>query len=189
MTTPTTYPGIDPTLQPGSERGRTIHSGGINGGAGGGGKETSLDRVIHTGRGGAGNTRSPSKQGRDEARREEALEERMVAERRGREMLADTPYSTGRGGAGNMNSSRSRSRSRQPSLTRSSTSGPNAQQHAQHPHAAGPLHNLLHGGKAGGGAAVDGELSKTTTRSSSSYVVSLENHVRDVDRELIFMGP
>lgn len=74
---------------------------------------------------------------------------------------------------GNMNSSRSRSRSRQPSLTRSSTSGPTQ------PHAAGPLHNLLHGkgGKNGsvvsGGAGDGGELSKTTSRSSSNFMASL----------------
>lgn len=75
---------------------------------------------------------------------------------------------------GNMNQSRSRSRSRQPSLTRSSTSGPNAQG------AGGGLHlnHLLHhgGNKGSPGSPAknghDGELSKTTTRSSSTYVVS-----------------
>ena len=85
----TTLPGIDPTLQPGAERGRSAPRG-----------ESLVDRVFHTGRGGAGNTRSPSKGGRREEEEEGRLEERLVAERRGREALGDVPYSTGRGGAG-----------------------------------------------------------------------------------------
>jgi hypothetical protein len=178
-------PGIDPNLQPGSERGRTIHpASGLHtvhsaGSAGSEGnkEERSLSKNrIHTGRGGAGNTRSPSvsKRDKEEERREEELEERLVAERRGREEMAGKGGSFGRGGAGNMNQSRSRSRSRQPSLTRSSTSGPNAQG------AGGGLHlnHLLHhgGNKGSPGSPAknghDGELSKTTTRSSSTYVVS-----------------
>ncbi|KAH8077232.1 hypothetical protein HD553DRAFT_346756 [Filobasidium floriforme] len=181
--------GIDPNLQPGSERGRTVHpasglhtvhSAGSEGTEREGNKERSLSKNrIHTGRGGAGNTRSPSvsKRDKEEERREEELEERLVAERRGREEMAGKGGSFGRGGAGNMNQSRSRSRSRQPSLTRSSTSGPNTNS-SPHAHQGLHLNHLLHhggGGKGPGSPAKnghDGELSKTTTRSSSTYVAS-----------------
>ncbi|KAJ9103944.1 hypothetical protein QFC21_002407 [Naganishia friedmannii] len=68
--------------------------------------------ITHAGRGGAGNTRSPSTNGRVDLVKEEALEQKVLAERRGREMAADIPISTGRGGAGNIGGSRSRSRQR-----------------------------------------------------------------------------
>jgi hypothetical protein len=70
-------------------------------------------QVTHSGRGGAGNIRSPSRQ-RDQTapipEDDELLQEKLIAERRGRE--ENLPVSTGRGGAGNMGNSRSRSRSR-----------------------------------------------------------------------------
>jgi hypothetical protein len=88
-------------IEGGQERGREI-------------RDKSIDRVTHSGRGGAGNIRSPSRQ-REQAApiledEDEALQEKLIAERRGREQ--DLPVSTGRGGAGNMGNSRSRSRSR-----------------------------------------------------------------------------
>ncbi|KAJ9091050.1 hypothetical protein QFC19_009287 [Naganishia cerealis] len=95
---PAVLAGGEPLI-PGSERGRTI-----------GPRDTSVDRVTHAGRGGMGNTRSPSTQGRAEIAKEEAFEQKLLAERRGRE--ADVPISTGRGGAGNIGGSRSRSRQR-----------------------------------------------------------------------------
>jgi hypothetical protein len=76
-------------IVPGSERGRTVAP-----------RDSSADRVTHAGRGGFGNTRSPSTQGRNEIANEEALAARLAAERRDRELAADVPISTGRGGAG-----------------------------------------------------------------------------------------
>lgn len=66
--------------------------------------------MIHSGRGGAGNIRSPSRT-RDVAHeaKEDALQARLVAEERGRQ--AEGNFSTGRGGAGNISRSKSRSRS------------------------------------------------------------------------------
>lgn len=69
--------------------------------------------MTHAGRGGAGNIRSPSrdpKRSAIEEANEDALQEQLIAERRGRE--ADLPTSSGRGGAGNISSAASRSRSR-----------------------------------------------------------------------------
>ncbi|ORY24010.1 hypothetical protein BCR39DRAFT_472749 [Naematelia encephala] len=89
--------GVDPETTPGIELGREVRDG-------------SHDRVTHSGRGGAGNVRSPSRP-RDviaEAR-EDALQDQLVADRRGRQ--AEAPFSTGRGGAGNIARSKSRSRS------------------------------------------------------------------------------
>ncbi|KAJ9120123.1 hypothetical protein QFC22_003021 [Naganishia vaughanmartiniae] len=97
---PAVLAGGEPLL-PGSERGRTV-----------GPREPSVDRITHAGRGGAGNTRSPSTNGRIDLAKEEALEQKVLAERRGRELAADIPISTGRGGAGNIGGSRSRSRQR-----------------------------------------------------------------------------
>ncbi|TXT04885.1 hypothetical protein VHUM_03968 [Vanrija humicola] len=71
-----------------------------------------VERAIHAGRGGAGNIRSPSRDPKRDAiseAQEDALQEKLIAERRGREM--DKPFSSGRGGAGNISDSRSRSRS------------------------------------------------------------------------------
>jgi hypothetical protein len=56
--------------------------------------------VTHAGRGGLGNTRSPSTNGRAEIVQEEQLAAKLAAERRERELAADVPMSTGRGGAG-----------------------------------------------------------------------------------------
>jgi hypothetical protein len=68
--------------------------------------------VTHSGRGGAGNIRSPSRNRSDiiAEEHEHALQDRLVAESRGRQ--ADAPFSVGRGGAGNIrDKSQSRSRS------------------------------------------------------------------------------
>jgi len=91
--------GIDPEATGLSERGREIQN-----------RDASIDRVIHSGRGGAGNIRSPSRT-RDVAHeaKEDALQARLVAEERGRQ--AEGNFSTGRGGAGNISRSKSRSRS------------------------------------------------------------------------------
>jgi hypothetical protein len=206
-------------------------------------------KIHHTGRGGAGNTRSPSTQGRVQERLEDGLEERLVAERRGREAMAEVPFSTGRGGAGesagrigfvfgdgsshrrvlllvlflfffscsafsssprpplllfqhlssprcntpgNINSSRSRSRSRQPSLGRTETntstvhpSGPNGQGQVAGGHHESALHHLFGGAKKSS-ATTDGELSKTSSR-SSSWMVSrrgVQERGRGVDEAL-----
>lgn len=67
--------------------------------------------MIHSGRGGAGNIRSPSRgpQATIAEEREDALQARLVAEERGRQ--AHGNFSTGRGGVGNISRSKSRSRS------------------------------------------------------------------------------
>jgi len=91
--------GVDPDVQVGAERGRSA-------------RDQSLDRVIHSGRGGAGNIRSPSRNPSEriaEERAEEDLQDRLIAESRGRQ--TDANFSTGRGGAGNISRSKSRSRS------------------------------------------------------------------------------
>ncbi|KAJ9117938.1 hypothetical protein QFC20_000219 [Naganishia adeliensis] len=97
---PAVLSGGEPII-PGGERGRTIAP-----------RDSSADRVTHAGRGGFGNTRSPSTQGRAEILNEEALAAKLAAERRERELAADIPMSTGRGGAGNIGGNRSRSRQR-----------------------------------------------------------------------------
>lgn len=68
-------------------------------------------QLVSSGRGGAGNIRSPSRgpQTAIAEAKEDALQARLVAEERGRQ--AQGNYSTGRGGAGNMSRSKSRSRS------------------------------------------------------------------------------
>ena len=67
--------------------------------------------MVHSGRGGAGNIRSPSREPRDRANEqaEDALQARLIAEERGR---AQAVLSTGRGGVGNIAGGRSKSRSR-----------------------------------------------------------------------------
>jgi hypothetical protein len=70
-------------------------------------------QATHAGRGGAGNIRSPSRdptRNRLDEAQEDALQEKLIAERRGRQ--ADAPFSSGRGGAGNISDVNSRSRSR-----------------------------------------------------------------------------
>lgn len=67
--------------------------------------------MTHSGRGGAGIIRSPSR-GKEALYEveEDALQARLVAENRGRQV--DAPFSSGRGGVGNISGSKSRSRSR-----------------------------------------------------------------------------
>ncbi|KAN0060583.1 hypothetical protein ACQY0O_007235 [Thecaphora frezii] len=68
--------------------------------------------VTHSGRGGAGNVRSPSRDPLDRKRAEEAqaLEEKLQEEHRQQERKA--PHSTGRGGAGNIASEAENERGR-----------------------------------------------------------------------------
>lgn len=73
-------------------------------------------QVTHSGRGGAGNIRPSShsrtrKDIKQEAE-EEALQEQLIADARGRQ--AEQAFSTGRGGVGNISRSRSRSNARTP---------------------------------------------------------------------------
>jgi len=75
--------------------------------------------VTTTGRGGAGNLRSPSRDARAAVEEAIRIEGQYVKEREANQ--GEQIYSTGRGGAGNM--SRSRSRSRDPSLATTSPSG------------------------------------------------------------------
>ncbi|CAK9786914.1 hypothetical protein CC85DRAFT_296853 [Cutaneotrichosporon oleaginosum] len=82
----------------GVERGREI-------------RDRSVDRATHSGRGGAGNIRSPSRDPKSQAiceAQEDALQDALIAERRGR--AENQTFTTGRGGAGNIEN-RSRSRS------------------------------------------------------------------------------
>lgn len=73
-------------------------------------------QVTHSGRGGAGNIR-PSSHSRTredikQEAEEEALQEQLIADARGRQ--AEQAFSTGRGGVGNISRSRSRSKARTP---------------------------------------------------------------------------
>jgi hypothetical protein len=91
--------------------------------------------VTHSGRGGAGNIRSPSRNRSDiiAEERENNLQDRLVAEARGRQ--ADQPFSTGRGGVGNIrDKSRSRSavRGATPSGASDGRSTPLSQNHVHH---------------------------------------------------------
>lgn len=116
--------GVDPDVQPGMERGRETK------------RDQSVDRIIRSGRGGAGNLRSPSR-GPDpiyEAT-EDALQARLVAEERGRQSNAN--FSTGRGGAGNITRSTSRSRS--------------AVREPVKPSGGTPQHHAISGGRGGWG--------------------------------------
>jgi hypothetical protein len=123
--------GVDPDVQVGAERGRSV-------------RDQSLDRVstvrcplsttnqqvIHSGRGGAGNIRSPSRNPTEriaEEKAEDDLQDRLIAESRGRQ--TDAQFSTGRGGAGNISRSKSRSRS--------AVRGPTTPQAAGGVHASG----------------------------------------------------
>ncbi|BEJ14346.1 hypothetical protein CspHIS471_0401130 [Cutaneotrichosporon sp. HIS471] len=80
-------------------------------------RDRSVDRATHSGRGGAGNIRSPSRDPKSQAiceMQEDALQDALIAERRGR--AENQTFTTGRGGAGNIeNRSRSRSEAREPS--------------------------------------------------------------------------
>ncbi|WVQ98206.1 hypothetical protein IAU59_005328 [Kwoniella sp. CBS 9459] len=94
--------GQDPEAAPGVERGRELSPHPVG------------EKITHSGRGGAGNIR-PSSQSRTRAdlnaeEREEALQEKLIADRRGRQAI-EGAFSTGRGGVGNINRSKSRSRS------------------------------------------------------------------------------
>ncbi|ORX33996.1 hypothetical protein BD324DRAFT_189002 [Kockovaella imperatae] len=105
--------GVDPEVRVGDERGREVR------------RDMSVERVIHSGRGGAGNIRSPSRDTRDRGTedREDALQARLIAEERGR---AHGGISTGRGGVGNIagrDKSRSRSAVRDVADTDSTTPG------------------------------------------------------------------
>lgn len=71
-----------------------------------------IQQVIASGRGGAGNIRSPSRTPAEriaEDKAEDDLQDRLIAESRGRQ--TDAAFSTGRGGVGNIGRSQSRSRS------------------------------------------------------------------------------
>lgn len=114
--------GPDPDVIPGAERGRELRDPSVE-------RVSAMSvspadsQVTHAGRGGAGNIRSPSrdpKRSAIEEANEDALQEQLIAERRGRE--ADLPTSSGRGGAGNITSAASRSRSR--SAVREANSSP-----------------------------------------------------------------
>ncbi|KAK8847536.1 hypothetical protein IAR55_005394 [Kwoniella newhampshirensis] len=108
--------GIDPSVAPGAERGRELSPHPVG------------DLVTHSGRGGAGNIRpsSHSRTREDLSReaKEEALQEKLIADRRGRQ--AEGAFSTGRGGVGNISRSKSRSRSavRDTSLRREGSQPP-----------------------------------------------------------------
>ncbi|WVQ79916.1 hypothetical protein IAT38_002017 [Cryptococcus sp. DSM 104549] len=95
----------DDAVTPGAERGRELSPHPVG------------EVITHSGRGGAGNIR-PSSHSRTrgpngataadaEAAKEDALQEKLVADARGRQ--ADAAFSTGRGGVGNISRSRSRS--------------------------------------------------------------------------------
>lgn len=91
--------------------------------------------MTHSGRGGAGNIRSPSRNRSDiiAEEKEANLQDRLVAEARGRQ--ADQPFSTGRGGVGNIrDKSRSRSavRGATPSGASDGRSTPLSQGHVHH---------------------------------------------------------
>lgn len=151
--------GAEPNVIAGSERGRSIHPTISH--TPSASPSAVPSGLHHTGRGGVGNTRSPSTTGRKEVEREEQLEEKLVAERRGREGVV----STGRGGAGNLHNSRSRSRQR--SVPPTGDHPPTAHESA--------LHHLFHGSKkhaideessVGSRASTNGDLSQVSTRHS-----------------------
>ncbi|KIM25642.1 hypothetical protein M408DRAFT_10282 [Serendipita vermifera MAFF 305830] len=74
---------------------------------------TEKPRIVQSGRGGAGNMRSPSREAGIESRNALREEAKYVREHTN----TDIPVSHGRGGAGNISNSRSRSRSRDPAAT------------------------------------------------------------------------
>ncbi|KAI9636301.1 uncharacterized protein MKK02DRAFT_45005 [Dioszegia hungarica] len=93
--------GLEPEIAPGSERGREATQ-----------RDLSGDRAVRSGRGGAGNIRSPSRDPTTriaEEENEKTIQERLINEERGRK--GESPFSTGRGGAGNFSRDKSRSRS------------------------------------------------------------------------------
>jgi len=118
--------GIDPEPTPGIERGREMPA-----------RDLSVERAMHSGRGGAGNIRSPSRDPTAriaEEENESAIQERLIAEQRGRQ--ADAPFSTGRGGVGNISRDKSRSRSAVRGATPELNGTPGKEHHA-HGHASG----------------------------------------------------
>jgi len=74
---------------------------------------TTEQKVFSSGRGGAGNIRSPSRDATIESRAALREEAKYVREH----VNVEAPVSHGRGGAGNISNSRSRSRSRDPTST------------------------------------------------------------------------
>ncbi|AUB27483.1 cytoplasmic protein [Cryptococcus neoformans] len=97
------HPVPDDDSLPGAERGRELSP-----------HPRASDHVTHSGRGGAGNIR-PSSHSRTredikQEAEEEALQEQLIADARGRQ--AEQAFSTGRGGVGNISRSRSRSKAR-----------------------------------------------------------------------------
>ncbi|WWD00739.1 hypothetical protein V866_007674 [Kwoniella sp. B9012] len=95
--------GQDLDAQPGAERGRELSPHPID------------EKITHSGRGGAGNihrstSRSRTREQEKKDVEEALLQEKLVAERRGRQAF-EGGFSTGRGGAGNIERSKSRSRS------------------------------------------------------------------------------
>ncbi|KAG8955353.1 hypothetical protein FRC04_008704 [Tulasnella sp. 424] len=87
------------------------------------------NRITHAGRGGQGNVRSPSRDPAKEAA-ERAFEEEVV--RKSRENR-DWGVSSGRGGSGNINTSKSRSRSREPGIASGRGGLGNIIDHVLHP--------------------------------------------------------
>ncbi|WVQ91813.1 hypothetical protein IAS59_005617 [Cryptococcus gattii] len=106
------HPILDDGFVPGAERGRELSP-----------HPSTNDHVTHSGRGGAGNIRPSShSRTRDEIKQdaeEEALQEQLIADARGRQ--AEQGFSTGRGGVGNISRSRSRSKARTPRRESSSS--------------------------------------------------------------------
>ncbi|WVW78294.1 hypothetical protein I302_100248 [Kwoniella bestiolae CBS 10118] len=95
--------GQDFDAQPGVERGRELSPHPVD------------EKITHSGRGGAGNihrstSRSRTREQEKQDAQEALLQEKMIAERRGRQAV-EGGFSTGRGGAGNIERSKSRSRS------------------------------------------------------------------------------
>lgn len=156
---------------PGVERGRELSPLG----------QAGADRVTHSGRGGAGNIRSPSRH-RDQAaeNREEHLQAALVADSRGRQ----THMSTGRGGVGNISDSRSRSRS-----ARGPSTGPNgtpARESSVPRKVSAPSttngthHEVRHGGRGGFGNIVEGDEGRTSIdREKEEAELEYERQVRE----------
>ncbi|WVR04745.1 hypothetical protein IAU60_001756 [Kwoniella sp. DSM 27419] len=95
--------GHDFDAAPGVERGRELSPHPVG------------EQITHSGRGGIGNIRRADSASRTRAdlaadEKEDALQEKLIAERRGRQAV-EGGYSTGRGGVGNISRSKSRSRS------------------------------------------------------------------------------
>nr|ODN93646.1 cytoplasmic protein [Cryptococcus depauperatus CBS 7855] len=121
----------DVDMTPGVERGRELSPQALG------------DHVTHSGRGGVGNIRHSShSRTRDELKadaKEEALQEKLISDARGRQ--ADGPISTGRGGVGNISRSRSRSQARTEGGREGSALGLGRR----------TTHEMTHGGRGGFG--------------------------------------